>query len=153
MAEAVGLVASIIAIVQITEEVIKISKKYIHTEQETRSVLAKFIGKLSAYEGLFKGLELQARYDESNSIRLSSLEHINGPLDACKEALRVIEKKLRNPPSPLNISFGKILPREAVDAIKRLDDLQPLLQFALEADQRYDKSNAVLESNSPRSES
>lgn len=110
MAEALGLVGSIIAIVQITEEVIKISRKYIHTEKETLSVLAQLVGKLSAYKGLFEGLQLQAEIDESNSVRLSSLKHLNGPLDACLEALKVIEEKLRKPPSPLKISFGKVLP-------------------------------------------
>jgi hypothetical protein len=85
MAEALGVASSIIAIVQITQQIVALAKKNIHTTDHAHSVLSNLLGRLTAYKGLFEGLQVQAESHESNAIRLSALDHVGGPLAVCKD--------------------------------------------------------------------
>ncbi|KAF2647725.1 hypothetical protein K491DRAFT_291504 [Lophiostoma macrostomum CBS 122681] len=134
MAEALGVAASIITIVQITKEIVALAKRNIHTTDHAHSVLSSLLGRLTAYKGLFEGLQLQAESHEADAIRLSALDHVGGPLEACKESLSFIKDALQRPRGKLWI--GKVLNKDIMKALEKLDQLRPILQTALEADQR-----------------
>ena len=95
------------------------------------------LGELTAYEGLIRGIKLQAELDEADRVRLSILDHIDGPLKACETALRTIGKRLET--LPRHVVFGKItaLARSALRASKSV------LELSLDADQRSAASTHV----------
>ena len=89
MAEAVGaigLVASCLQILQTIEQINKFARQNIHTNASAKQELSPLLGKLAAYEGLIRGIKLQAELDEADRVRL----HIDGPLKACETALKTI---------------------------------------------------------------
>jgi hypothetical protein len=134
MAEALGVASSIISIVQITKEIVALAKKHIHATEHAYSILSTLLGRLTAYKGLFEGLQLQAESHESDTIRLSALDYVGGPLEACKESLSFIKDALQKPRGKLWI--GKVLNKDITKASEKLDQLRPILQTALEADHR-----------------
>jgi hypothetical protein len=135
MAEALGVTSSIIAIVQITKEIVALAKRNIHTTDHAHSVLSSLLGRLTAYKGIFEGLQLQAESHESDAARLSALNFVGGPLQACKESLEFIKSALQKPRGKLWI--GNVLSKDITRGLEKLDQLRPVLQTALEADQRY----------------
>ncbi|KAL2074758.1 hypothetical protein VTL71DRAFT_8537 [Oculimacula yallundae] len=135
MAEAVGVAGSIIAIVGLTQQIVALAKKNIHSTEHGHTVLSNLLGRLTAYKGLFEGLQVQAESHESNAIRLSVLDHVGGPLAVCSDALGLIKSSLEKRRGKLLI-VGKILSKDITNALEKLDQLRPILQIALEADQR-----------------
>ncbi|KAM5354928.1 hypothetical protein ACJ41O_001574 [Fusarium nematophilum] len=112
MADPLGVTASIIAIVQITKEIVALAKKNIHTSEHAHSVLSSLL----------------------DAIRLSAMNHVGGPLEACKESLSFLKDALERRRGKLWI--GKVLDSDITKALDKLDQLRPILQIALAADQR-----------------
>ena len=125
MAEALSVVSSVITIVQITKEIVALAKKNIHTTDHAHSLLSSLLGRLTAYKGLFEGLLLQAESRESDAIRLSALDYVGGPLEACKESLSFIKDALQRPRGRLWV--GKVLNKDITRALEKLDQLRPIL--------------------------
>jgi hypothetical protein len=139
MAEPLGVASSIIAIVQITQQIVALAKRNIHTTDHAHSILSNLLGRLTAYKGFFEGLQVQAESHESGANRLSVLDHVGGPLTACKDALLFIKSSLEKPRG--KIWIGKVLNKDITNALEKLDQLRPILQIALETDQKYKTTN------------
>lgn len=137
MAEAVGaigLVASCLQILQMIEQINKFARRNIHTNASAKRELSPLLGKLTAYEGLIRGIKLQAELDEADRARLSILDHIDGPLKACETALRTIGKRLET--LPRHVVLGKIIDKKTALALSALEASKPVLELSLDADQR-----------------
>lgn len=134
MAEAIGLVSGCVTILETMERINKFVRQNIHTNASVKRELLPLLGKLSAYEGLIRGIKLQADLDENDEARLSVLSHIDGPLDACKTALNTINERLET--LPKHIVLGKIIDKKTKSALKALEISKPILELSLEADQR-----------------
>src|SRR5271156_1090078 len=134
MAEAIGLVASCMAILEAGKKIEKFAAKNIHTNASAKKELLPLLGKLSAYQGLIRGIRLQAVLDENDKARLSVLDHIDGPLSICGTALKTISHRLET--LPKHVMVGRIIDKKTELALKALETAKPILELSLDADQR-----------------
>ena len=133
--EAIGLIASCATIVQTIKEIYDVAQQNVHSSKATKKELGLLMGRLSSYGGLIEGIKIQAELDTASCDRLSALDHIDGPLEACKSATILIKNRLEK--LPKYVVFGKILNKETSAALQTLDRTVPILQLALDADQRF----------------
>lgn len=99
-------------------------------------ILYPLATRMIAYKGIFQELHDQAQGDLTDGIRLLALQHADGPLYAYQEALEISLRKLKKPKSLTKLEVGMKLPKRASSAMKLLDDLLPIFELALHADQR-----------------
>lgn len=141
MAEIVGLIGSIIGII----EGINISKSFVkmhvHSISSIRKEIVPILAKLTAFAGLLQALKLEAEFDERDKDRFQILTHIDGPLHACRHAAKTIENRLDRIISIGSLSFGKVLDKNCLSALQIFDQTKPILELALEADQRQETRN------------
>lgn len=136
MAEALGLVASCVNIIQGLDTVCSLARENIHRGESARRELVIIVGKISAYKGVIAGIQLQAELEKAAGYdeRLSALNHVDGPLKACEEAATLLRKRIESVSK--RIHFGKIIDKAIAASLKAFDDALPVLQLALHADQR-----------------
>lgn len=134
MAEAFGLISSCVSIVQGLDSIYTFIRENIHQRESVREELTFLVGKVSSYRGIIFGIQLQAELDKVSHDRLSALDQVSGPLEACELATNLINKRLQN--LPKRIVFGKVIDKETAESLKVLDNALPVLQLALHADQR-----------------
>jgi hypothetical protein len=134
MAEAVGFISSCISIVQGLDAICSFVRENIHLSESVRRDLSLLVGKLSSYKGVIEGIRLQAEVDTASYDRLSALDHVNGPLQACEVATNLIINRIRR--LPRHLVFGKVIDKETASCLKTFDDAFPILQLALHSDQR-----------------
>lgn len=134
----VGIIASIIGIIDGIDKSKTIWKKYFHSSASLRAELLPILGKLTAFAGLLRGLQLQCELDEADGDRLKVLSHVEQPLKASEEAIRLIATRLEQIVAigRISLSFGKVLNKDTTGALHVLDQARPVLDLALAADQR-----------------
>lgn len=94
MAEALGIAASIIGIIQLTSQVGALSWGYIGGVRDASRNIHELLDGLSSFS---KVLETVLEYTESNSEKPTALEKLggeDGPLQKCAEELVRLRKKL-----------------------------------------------------------
>jgi hypothetical protein len=133
MAEAPGVASNIITIIHITEEIIALAEENMSTDH-AKIVLSRFLGRLTASQGRLERLQFQAESHEADAIRLSPLNYVGGPLEVYKTSLSFIKDTLQKPMK--KTWLGRIV-EDTTQALGKLGELRPLLELALEADQRY----------------
>lgn len=133
--EAIGLVASLVNIIQGIELVGKYAKENIHSSKSASAELGLLLGKLSALQGLLQGIRTQATLDSGNERRLSALNQVGGPLENVQDAISKILLRLEKF-SKHNVVFGKVIDKDIARCMASLDNAIPILQLALDADQR-----------------
>jgi hypothetical protein len=141
MAEVVsvlGLIANILGILEAIDKSKTIIKNYIHSSASLRAELVPLLGKLTAFAGLLRGLQLECELDESDDGRLQVLRHIREPLEDSKWAVSVIVTRLEQviTVGGISLSFGKILNKETAASLHMLDQAKSVLELALTADPR-----------------
>src|SRR5271163_1016098 len=136
MAEVIGLIGSIINIIEAIKKANAFVRKHVHTNSSVRKELVPLLAKVTAFLGLLQALKLEAEFEDPGMPRLSVLAHIDGPLYACESAIRAIENRIDRIISVGSVSFGKILDKECVSALKILDETKPILELALVVDQK-----------------
>ena len=137
MAEIIGLIASVISIIEGINKANGFVRKHVHTHSSIRKELVPMLAKVTAFAGLLQAVKLEAEFEEHDQARLKALAHIDGPLYACKDAAKAIENRLDRIISVGNLSIGKLLDKECLSALNILDQTKPILELALLADQRY----------------
>jgi hypothetical protein len=142
MAEFVGVLGLIASILDVLEGIDKsksIIKKYVHSSASLRAELVPLLGKLTAFAGILRGLQLECELDESDNGRLQIFAHIRDPLEASKKAAQTIMIRLDQVVSVggISLSFGKVLNKETSAALHILDQTKSVLDLALTADQRF----------------
>ena len=138
MAEVIGLIASTINILECVNKTKSFLKANVHTPSMLRAELVPLLGRLTAFEGILRGLQLECELDESNDGRLRVLAHIIEPLQASNMAVATIVARLQRVISvgKVSIAFGKVLDKDTLAALHVLDQTTPVLDLALSADQR-----------------
>ncbi|KAK5409380.1 hypothetical protein LTR06_006953 [Exophiala xenobiotica] len=138
MADVVGLLASIINILEGIKELCAFVKQNVHSASSFRAELVPILGKLTAFKGLLDGLQLECELDEANDGRLQVFVHLSEPLRASHEAIETIMQRTEKVVSSGRVSliFGKILDKDTVLAMGILDRTMPVLHLALSVDQR-----------------
>jgi hypothetical protein len=142
MAEVVGvlgLIASILGVLEGIDKSKSIIKKYVYSSASLRAELVPLLGKLTAFAGILRGLQLECELDESDNGRLQIFAHIRDPREASKKAAQTIMTRLDQVVSvgSISLSFGKVLNKETSAALHILDQTKSVLDLALTADQRF----------------
>lgn len=130
MAEVIGLVASIVAVVQIIESVDKTVSKYLTTLKSVRSELIPLLSRLRHLGYIMSTLQLSLETVESPFLQV-----LHDPLRICEEVLVRIDWRLNRLKVIAGCVVGPLLDKESLECLKQLDDLTPVLQLALDAEQ------------------
>jgi hypothetical protein len=91
VAETLGVVGSIIAIVQISQAVISFCQFYIDAVGGASSDLRAILVEVSTLKGIAESLKYLTRPNVANSALLNQLAAITGPVEGCKKALKELE--------------------------------------------------------------
>lgn len=112
MAEPLSLVASVIAIIQISKTVIGICQFYIEEMKEAPSELRLMLVEISTLRAITKNLRFLVDPKTANPGLSNQLVGIDGPVEGCLRALKELEKELPHEAALLN---GKGSKRRKVD--------------------------------------
>lgn len=88
MAEAVALVGSVIAIIQITDRIIDVCKFYLESIQGAPSDLRIILIEISALKTVLENVKFLALCPDNESLLLNSL---NGPIEQCLNLIGKLE--------------------------------------------------------------
>jgi hypothetical protein len=99
MAEAIGLVASIFAVVQIADRIVKACKYYIETTEDYPRDLRLIYVEIGSLKVIFEGLTFLSHEDAADSLTLKAVLGSDGPVQHCKKAIEDLEKLFPSVPS------------------------------------------------------
>ena len=134
MAEILGLVASIVAVIQLTDMVAENAKKHVSSVKGAQLVLVPLVGKLRSLSSILTALKTQLEVRKFESGESLSLQHLREPLKICKDILISMKLRLDNLKVIGGYVVGSLLDKQTTSQVKRLEDLIPILQLALDAD-------------------
>lgn len=141
---ALGLAASIIAVVQLTGSCLKSTQKFLGPSQHSSNDLQTISATLYAFNGSIRNLQTHLEICEEDQARLQALEYLQKPLQDCEDALKVIESRVKNltfvGQHVVGVRFDSKLKR----CLRALDDSGSLLSLALQADQKLVKPPVML---------
>ena len=92
MAEAVALVGSVIAIIQITDRIINVCKFYLESIQGTPSDLRIILIEISALKTVLENIKFLLSCPDNESLILDSLSGRNGPIEQCLKSIGKLEE-------------------------------------------------------------
>ena len=105
--EAVGAVASIAQVLQISEQVVSACYQYYRTARSAKKDILDVINNVSGLKSTLENLRLL--FGDPADPRLLHLGCLDGPLKSCQSALESIATKLRiNPIMELNLGDVKV---------------------------------------------
>ncbi|KAL2048384.1 hypothetical protein N7G274_000295 [Stereocaulon virgatum] len=134
MAEVLGLMASIVALIQLTEVVTKTAQKHVNTVKGAHSVLVPVLGKLRSLGSILGALKAQLEVKIADFGESLSLQHLREPITICEDALISTKARLDNLKVIGGYVVGSILDKQTTLQVKRLEDLIPILHLALDVD-------------------
>ena len=134
MAEILGLAASVIALIGLADTVTKTASKYVTTVKGSQAILLPLISNIGGLRGVLVALQTQLEEKSTKSRKSIALGHLEKPLELCSEILTRIEVRLINLKVVGGWVVGSILDKQTIFYLKYLDDLMPILQLALDAD-------------------
>ncbi|KAF2449270.1 hypothetical protein P171DRAFT_480367 [Karstenula rhodostoma CBS 690.94] len=115
VAKTLGVVGSIIAIVQISKTIISLCHFYIDSVDGAPQELRVILIEVSTLKAIAKSLQYLTQPNVANSTLLDQLAAISGPIEGCKKALKELEKLF--PPTPTPVSGnGRNSTRRKLDA-------------------------------------
>lgn len=94
MAEAIALGSSIIAVIQISDRIIGLTKQYIEAVQDAPRDLHVMRIEISTLKAIFESLKLFYDSERFLSNNLQSLDGQNGPIEGCRRSLSNLERLL-----------------------------------------------------------
>ena len=137
LATVIGIITSILGVIDGINATKPVLKTLFNTSLSLRAELVPVLGKLTAFGGVLRGIQLEYELDEADSLRLQILNHIDGPLQASAWAIGLISKRIDQIVSAggVSLSFDKFLDRKTTNALYIIDQIRFILALALNADQ------------------
>jgi hypothetical protein len=89
MAEAIALGASIIAVIQISDRIIGLTKQYIEAVKDAPRDLHVIRIKTSTVRAIFESLKLFHNSEKFPSDNLQNLDSQDGPIEGCRRSLHI----------------------------------------------------------------
>jgi hypothetical protein len=127
-----GVTASVIACIQLSESILK----RVGPSKFDVKDLKKVQMSLYSFRGAYESLKLHLQLNEEDEARLSALQHLRTPLEDCKYALELIEKRLKNSTFLGKYVIGKIWDGKMQRCLQRLEEGKALFELTLQADQQ-----------------
>jgi hypothetical protein len=100
MADAIGLVASIIAVVQLADRVATVCKSLIETVHDYPRDLRLIFVETGSLKVIFEGLHFLNDDDPADSATLQRLRGSDGPIEGCKTAMDELNQLFPPLPKP-----------------------------------------------------
>jgi len=135
--EAVGLVASVIAIVQLTGACLKLSSKLTGPSSYKPERLQSLSTTLYNFNGTIKNLQTHLEIYEDDQARLDTLTYLQEPLMRCSEALQLLSSRMQSDGLFALYIMGSRFDKKVDLCLRVLNDAKGLLELALQCDQRY----------------
>ena len=129
-----GVVASVIAVLQLTDMVTETAKKYVNTIKGADSFLMPLLGKLRSLSSILAALKVQLEGRITSSSQSISLQRLKELLHLCEETLTRMKAKLDSLKVVGRYVVGSLLDKQTTRQIKLIEDLIPIVQLALDAD-------------------
>lgn len=129
---AMGLVASIIAIIQITQTVLKKVGPSAHNKRD----LNRLLSLASGFKGVYESLEYSLTYSEHDESRAALLKSLEQPARECKLVLQCIREHLENTNFVRQYIIGSHFDDKFKRCIERLKDERNLFEMILQVDQQ-----------------
>lgn len=104
MAEVLGVGANVIAIIQISGQIIRLCKKYIETVQDAPSDLRLILIEISMLKSIFDSLKFLAECSGGVSTIVDTLSGMDGPIARCHRSIKDLSKLL---PQESSQALGK----------------------------------------------
>ena len=115
MAEVLGVVASVVTVVQVTDRIIGACKFYISSVRDAPSDLRAILLEVSALKTVFENLKFLNLCDHSNSPMPNSLCGTDGPIEGCLRSLNELVELF--PPDETHIEGQGHLKRRKLKSI------------------------------------
>jgi hypothetical protein len=100
MAEAIGLAASIIAVVQLADRIASVCKSLIETVHDYPRDLRLIFVETGSLKVIFESLRFLNEDDPADSATLQRLRGSDGPVEGCKTAMDQLDRLFASLPSP-----------------------------------------------------
>jgi len=126
-----GVTASIIACIQLTGTLLRRVRPSHHSKKDLNRILTVICGFRGAYDSLKSYLE----FNEEDEARLSTLQHLEAPLQDCKQVLEGLEERLKAVSFVEQYMVGSFWDRRLKEWLHRLEGAKRLFELALHADQ------------------
>lgn len=130
-----SITASVIDILQITGQCLKLVK--IEPSKHHLTRLKELNTTLYGFNGVLRNLQTHFEIYEDDQARLSALGELKEPLDRCDEALRLLKTRLESDGFLSQYVMGLRFEKNLDDCLRVVRDATPLLELALQSDQRY----------------
>lgn len=144
MAEAIGLAASIIAVVQITGSLVCLGYNYLGGVRDGSNEPRKLVDELHSLAQVLLVLRDHARDDKLlQSTALQRLNGQNGPLPRCALELKTLQRKLEPKPGLRGIVKYLLWPLKEKETLQYIDSIErykSLFNLALTTDHLWVKS-------------
>jgi hypothetical protein len=101
MAEVLALMASIIAVIQISDRVIEMAKYYIESSSDTPSDLRVILVEISTINSILKSLEYLHQHGYITPELWSQIAGLHGPIEGCRRSITELEKLFPSDSVPL----------------------------------------------------
>lgn len=137
-----SITASVVAIVQITGQCLKLVKIGPSKHQLTR--LKEVNATLYGFNGIVRNLQTHLEIYKDDQARLSALDRLKEPLDRCGEALRLLKTRLEHDGFWSQYVTGMRFDKKLEDCLRVVSDATSLLELALQSDQRYIECRCAL---------
>jgi hypothetical protein len=136
--EGLGVAASVIALVQLTELTLRLANKHmgLGLSRFGSAELQSIFRALYAFNGVLQNLQTHLRINEEDETRLQTLNHLTEPLDQCEEALKLLSGQLENSTFIGKHIIGERFDRKLKKALLVIEDAQKLIELALLSDQQ-----------------
>ena len=131
MAEIVGLAASLVTLLQLTRTINQTVSRFVRTVNGAESALERLLANVNNLTTIFATLQSQLENKVNQS---ASLQHVDGLLLLCEGILSRINLRLEKVRVVGNYVVGIIIDKQTSKLLKRLDEIVPVLQLALEVD-------------------
>ncbi len=133
MAEALALMASIIAVLQLAGALVKLGSTYCGPSRFSLSEIQEVVCQIQEFESTLRSLQNIVSIDESDETRLETYKCLDAPLRDCHESLQYFESKLKN--RIRDYLVGRLKDMETKKHRQRLKNANSLLQLVISSDQ------------------
>jgi hypothetical protein len=134
--EALGVAASVIAVVQLTGICLKLSRKWLGPSEFSASELQAMTTDLYAFSGVMRTFQTHLEIYEDDEARLGSLNHLVPVLERCKEALGTIKDFVERGGMLGRHVLAPRFDRKLKLSLKILVSAKELFMLAVHADQQ-----------------
>ena len=131
MAEAVGLAASVVTLIELTRLTTQTVSRFVRTINGANSALTTLLANIDNLSTIFMALQGQLKTKQNQS---TALQHVERLLILSEDVLRRINLRLEKVKIVGNYVVGTIIDNQTSKLLRKLDDIVPVLQLALEAD-------------------